>query len=113
MPVLICERVRFYSPEDEAAFFGWIERIACVSRVEGRGDQIILHLPTRRVSAIGLRELIALFARYSVDLRQLAEFETSQNREWFRHSAAFWHKRVFGGARSALATRHSRSNGRR
>jgi hypothetical protein len=113
MLVVICERVHFYSPEDEAAFFGWVERIACVSRVEGRGDQILLHVPTKRVSAISLRALIALFTRYGVEMRQLAELETSQNREWFRHSAAFWHERVFGGARSALATRRARSSRRR
>jgi hypothetical protein len=109
MPVLICERVRFYSAEDETAFFGWIGRIVCVSHVEGRGDQILLHLPTKRVSALGLRELIGLFARYNVDMRQLAQFETSQNREWFRNSSTLWHKRVFGSAGGRPATRRTKS----
>ncbi len=68
MPILICKRVRFYSPEDETAFFGWLERITCISRVEGAGDEILLCVPRTRVSASSLRELIALFARYKLDM---------------------------------------------
>lgn len=61
-------------------------------REEGRG----LHIKVRKqISDVDLRELIALFHRYKVDMRPLAVFETSKNAAWFRDSRAFWHDEVF------------------
>lgn len=37
----------------------------------------------------------ALCQRYGIDMRQLARFETSANRAWFRDPAKYWHDAVF------------------
>jgi hypothetical protein len=44
----------------------------------------------------GLRELIALFRRYRVGLKQLAVFDRGEFADWFRSEQAYWHKEVFG-----------------
>ena len=87
--------VRFFSPGDESAFFGWLNSLACVERVEGRGR--ILHVWVKRssVDEDALRELLALFHRYGVDLGQLAVFDCDEFAEWFRRSDAYWHKEIF------------------
>ena len=78
VPVLTCRRVVYYSPGDEALFFAWLDRIKVIRRWEGRGDEVLLHVPTR-VSAVGHRELTALFRRYRINSRQLAQLSHGRN----------------------------------
>lgn len=96
MPTLTAKRVTFYSHGDEVAFFHWIANIACVDAVEGVGEELLLHIRRRRISDENLRELIGLFHRYRVSMRQLAQFKTSRNEKWFAAPEKFWFKRVFG-----------------
>lgn len=94
MPILSCRRVWFYSPGDELAFFTWLKSIEAVRKIEGSGDAILLHVSTK-ISDESLRELLAIFLRYRIDLPQLAQFETPKNRVWFAAPNRRWHKRVF------------------
>jgi hypothetical protein len=97
MPILIRKPDGpYFSPGDERAFFEWVNRIPCVSRLEGEGEELRLHVNGRRVNQTCLRELIALFHRYGVSMGQLAQFETLSNQSWFRNPAAFWYVPVFG-----------------
>lgn len=44
-----------------------------------------------------LRELLALFYRYKIDMKQLRVFLNEQNKEWFYgRPKGYWHYRVFG-----------------
>jgi hypothetical protein len=92
---LICRRVVFHSFVDEQSFFGWVDRISCVTHVEGRGDAVVLHVSKKRISEAHLRELLALFRRYRVAMPQLAQFENVTNSGWFRDPQAFWFRAVF------------------
>lgn len=97
MPILVRKPDGPYlSPGDERAFFEWAGRIPCVSRLEGVGEELRLHVKGRRISQRCLRELIALFHRYDVSMGQLAQFESSSNQSWFRNRSAFWYVPVFG-----------------
>ena len=98
MHILDCERVMFYSPADEAAFFRFAESIKAVRTIEGIRDSIVLHVGLR-VSQESLRDLIALFERYRVSrMSQFAQFLSSSNKHWFADPKNFWHKRVFTDA---------------
>jgi len=66
--------IEFGSSLDEKAFFNWLESIAGVTRVEGRGTGLIIHLRSKRISKAALRELLAIYRRYGGDPRELAEF---------------------------------------
>ncbi|MFO1013748.1 MAG: hypothetical protein U1E50_08290 [Caulobacteraceae bacterium] len=88
--------VHFFHPSDERAFFEWIERIPCVSTVLGEGPDGLIARLKRRPGKDDLWQFLALFRRYGLDMRQLAKFETAQNRDWFRDPQMFWYAAVFG-----------------
>jgi hypothetical protein len=94
MPVLKCHNTMFYSELDEAMFFDALKRVSAINKIEGQGPDLLLSVPAR-LSNKTLREVIGLFARYNVDLRQLAVFLTEKNRPWFYNPETFWFKRVF------------------
>ncbi len=97
MVELECKNVAFYSPQDESAFFAWAQAIPAVVGVSGRGRSIILAVKSECIADSSLRELLALFRRYRVSMRQLAQFRNAQNEAWFAAPEAFWFKSVFGG----------------
>jgi len=72
MPLLVCDRVVYYSQGDEKAFFDWLASIKSVRRWHGEGTRLNIHVP-KNISARGLSELDALFQRYGVDRKQLAQ----------------------------------------
>ena len=104
MPILVCKRVIFYSPADEASFFAFAERITAVRRVQGAGDSILLHVAARP-SAVALRDLLALFHRYRIrGISQLATFVTPANSTWFTDPSTYWHRRVFSRSPSSATS---------
>ena len=96
MPILIRRPDGpYYSQGDERAFFEWLERIPCVSKLDGEGEELHIHVTGSRVTQASLRELIAAFRRYGVSMPQLAQLETATNRKWFRDPAAYWYRSIF------------------
>ena len=94
MPVLKCHKTTFYSHLDEAMFFGALKKIPAVMKIEGRGPDLFLSVRSR-LSDKTLRELLGLFFRYGVDMRQLAPFRTEKNHVWFSSPDSYWFKKVF------------------
>jgi hypothetical protein len=96
MITLVCKEVLFYSECDELSFFEWISKIRSVSKWSGKADEIHLYLPKSTISDKSLRELVALFYRYNIDMRQLEQFTNDRNRRWFADKTKVWHYKVFG-----------------
>jgi len=96
MPKLLVREASYYSPSDEAAFFDWLQSIPGVSSVVGTPAGLEVTLHSKRLSQVALRELLALHFRYGLPMKDLAQFETEQNKSWFRASHMYWHKKVFG-----------------
>ena len=94
MPTLRCHKTTFYSQLDEQMFFDALRKISAVKKIDGVGWDLLLKVQSRP-SDKALRELLGLFFRYRVDMRQLAQFATPKNQKWFRSSATYWSKRVF------------------
>lgn len=105
---LECKRVLFHSPQDEAAFFAWAQGIPAVASVTGRGDCIILCVKSKRISIGSLRELLGLFFRYHVSMKQLAQFRNSKNEGWFVSPDAYWFELVFSGKPNDVVQRTQR-----
>lgn len=93
--VLVATSVRYYHQNDEAAFFGWLDRMPCVGNYRGAGCDLFITL-IRQPKKTDLQELVAFFLRYEIDLAQLARFETRSNRNWLRNPSAIWYERMFG-----------------
>lgn len=88
---LVATGVRYLSQGDETSFFEWLRRIKCIQNVRGEGGSLLMELGEPPTDD-DLRELIGLFYRYDIDMRQLAEFA---DRDWVRNPDAFWHERLF------------------
>jgi hypothetical protein len=54
-----------------------LESIGGVTRVEGNGLGLLIHLRSTRISKTTRRELVAIYKRYGGDLQELAAFEDS------------------------------------
>ena len=88
--------VGFFSQGDETAFFAWIKSMPFVEQIEGHGRSLFMKVNASAIDEDGLRELLALFRRYEVDLAQLVAFDREEFAEWFRHADAYWHNDIFG-----------------
>lgn len=87
----------FYSSSDEDLFFEWIKKIPFITHCKGVGTNLFLYFKNKRIKAQDLRELIALFHRYKINMTELAIFLNKQNKKWFfDNKHAYWHKKVFG-----------------
>jgi len=86
---------RFFSEFDESAFFEWLDKLPCVQKYVGRGKTLYITINSDAVSEDALREFLALFRRYGVEMRQLAAFDRREFSEWFRDKRAYWYADVF------------------
>ncbi|MFP8832838.1 hypothetical protein ACLIJR_01065 [Hydrogenophaga sp. XSHU_21] len=93
---LIARRVWYYSRNDEEAFFEWLDKLPCVRRYEGELDVLRIHIDKGKVDEYALRELLSLFRRYAVDMKQLRAFDNDEFSIWFRDPRAYWHASIFG-----------------
>ncbi|HEV2601362.1 MAG TPA: hypothetical protein VGT41_03625 [Candidatus Babeliales bacterium] len=104
--MLICKSTKFYCKKDEEAFFECIKKITCIDKISGAGKELYLHLAADELHDNDLRDIIGLFFRYNVDMKQLARFLTDRNRVWFfdkpkGYFRGYWHQRVFGRAKKS------------
>jgi hypothetical protein len=91
---LNCAGTQFGSYLDEKHLFAWSEEISCFERWDG--DTLVVR--THDMSEVDLRDILALFWRYQMPMRQLAQFLTERNQHWLAEPSAYWHERVFGAA---------------
>ena len=94
--VAIDVQVTFYSYKDEDAFFAWVARIPCIKKV----DPVTIYVRSKILSKEDLLELTALQYRYRADMAQLQQFCNPRNEQWFKAPGMYWHKRVFGAAKT-------------
>ncbi len=95
---LVARSVRFFSKYDEDQLFGWLDKLECVAGYRGHGIDLLIDIKDDKLDDTSLRELLALFWRYGIDMSQLAAFESDANRAWFRDPGAYWYSKVFGHA---------------
>lgn len=82
----------FFSDEDEAFFFRWLDKIKCVKKYEGRSHTLCIEVDSTLISENELREMVALFLRYDVDMKQLSVFKQSKFSRWLET----WHELISG-----------------
>jgi len=97
---LVCKRVDFYSDFDEDAFFEWLKKISCISKIEGFGEELCINVDRNKFTEMDLREMLALFYRYDIDMKQLEIFLSDENKPWFfDNKGSFWYDKVWGKRR--------------
>lgn len=93
--VLDAKAVVFYSQHDEDAFFEWLSKLQCVEEYRGIGRVVRIRVALKLVTDDALRELLALFFRYRIEMTQLSIFETKSNRSWFAKPGSYWYRKTF------------------
>ena len=83
------------SYNDEASFFGWLDRIPAVRAYGGRVRILSIDVDPNLDEA-SLHDLIAIFSRYRLDMKQLRVFDGPAAGEWFRDPQKYWHEAIFG-----------------
>ncbi|MGM9482642.1 hypothetical protein ACS5PN_15725 [Roseateles sp. NT4] len=96
VPQLMIAGPTFYSSQDEASFFSWLESIPGVSSVTGVGRSLEVNLNSVQLNEDALREMLALHRRYQLPMRNLAIFLSPANESWFAAPEMYWHDAVFG-----------------
>lgn len=81
--------------KDEDAFFEWVYKIKSIIKIEGIGTELYLYCKNKNISRIDLKEIISLFYRYNIDMKQLKIFLNAKNKDWFNNSEKYWYKKVF------------------
>lgn len=95
--ILICKNIKFYDEKDKEAFFEWIKKIDCIDKISSQDNELYLYVCADDIHDYDLRELLGLFYRYKVNMKQLARFSTNNNKYWFfDNKKAYWHKKTFG-----------------
>lgn len=93
--ILESANVKYRSQNDEAAFFEWLDKIKCIAGYYGSGSVLYIKIFSNEVDDQSLREILAIFYRYEIDMKQLAIFKNKKNQKWFYESHKYWFKRVF------------------
>jgi len=76
---------------DESIFFEWIKKIDCIEKYEGAGDELYLDLYPKKINYENMKNLIALFYRYNIDMKQLAQLVNDKNIE----AVNPWKEKIF------------------
>jgi hypothetical protein len=93
---LICKSVWYYSSIDEDMFFEWIQKIPSIIKYDGQLDELYLYIKSKRINNNDLREIVDLFYRYKIDMKQLSIFLNKTNKAWFfDNKQTYWHKNVY------------------
>lgn len=93
---LICKNIKFYCQKDKEAFLEWVRRLECVHDVVETGDDIVIDLCNGDLDQFEVREFIALFYRYKLDMKELQKLVKPSNRRWFMDREMYWWKPIFG-----------------
>ena len=92
---LRAKAVGFLSEQDEAMFFHWLRQLEEFASVRHEGDTLVIDVEKSKCHEYELRELIALFHRYAIEMRQLRAFETRSNQTWLASERAYWHRAMY------------------
>lgn len=93
---LTCSSVTYYGLVDEELFFDWIKKITCIEDIKGSGWDLYLILAKDELNEDDLLEILSLFKRYKIDMKQLRPFLNDQNSQFLKEQKkAFWYKPLF------------------
>jgi hypothetical protein len=92
---IIAHKVLFYSSGDEESFFSWLNKISGLVEIKGQGLDILIYFSDDKLPDSELRELIAIFHRYKINMRTLSMFLNEDNEYWFKNKSKFWYRKIW------------------
>jgi hypothetical protein len=102
---LICHKTIYYSDLDKKYLSEWIHSISSIVKIEYDRYDTYLYFDSNVISDDDFRELIALFYRYKIDMKQLQIFINDGNREWVcGEPKGYWYRRMLGSTTKSKLT---------
>lgn len=95
--LLIARSMHYGSANDERAFFEWLERIDGFANAKGVGEELHVHIK-ESIDESSLRDLIALFFRYNIDLAQIPKVVSLHQHPWLLKPSVYWFSAMFPDA---------------
>lgn len=92
--MLVAASVSYRTSNDERAFLDWLYRIEGVDRVQSAGGDVRVHV-RRDIDEPALRDLVALFFRYGVDLTQIPKVFSVDAHAWLLDRSGYWFGAMF------------------
>lgn len=92
---LLAVNITYYSQYDEDVFFNWLKKIKCVVNFDGEGEILRFEVNKTKLNDRWLREILALFFRYEIEMTQLKVFIHKNNSSWFCDPEKYWYTSVF------------------
>ena len=83
MVTLKIRESKYFAPADEDWFFRWLQAITGVQTVQGNGEFLEVTIDPNEMDTEQLHNLIGLFARYGLSMKELRQLETPSNSKWF------------------------------
>ncbi len=93
---LVVEGVVYYSDNDEAAFFEWLSKMNCIVKVGGEFRELHLMVQIDLVDRNNLLDIIALFYRYKMDIKQILKLDRPEFSSWLHDAQTYWFADMFG-----------------
>ena len=92
--ILTADSLVFYSKRDEYAFVDWLKSIPGYIEMKLEGQILLIEftIPPKLES---VQELVAIFYRYGIDMKQLSQLENEENSRWMRLTGYYWVDRIF------------------
>jgi len=87
--------VVYYSERDEANFFTWLDGIPCVTHYEGRLSTLTISISGSLLREDDVREILALYQRYEIEMTSLAVLDRPEYSSWFRDERKYWYSKIF------------------
>lgn len=85
------KEARYYCYKDEESFFRWLESIEGVERAVGGPEGLTLHIGEAGLGRDDWADLIGLFMRYGIDMRELRVLLTPDHEAWLKDPQKYWH----------------------
>lgn len=92
--LFVARSVKYRSSNDERAFFEWLARIDGFESVKGVGNELHIQM-NRDLGEHGLRDVIALFFRYNIDLTQIPKVIPPPQQPWLLKEGMYWFSAMF------------------
>jgi len=95
---LTAKEVNFYSEKDEKYFFKWMSKIKSIDRFEGYFDSVDIYVSKADLNECDLKEIIALFVRYGIDMQQFRKFDDTVFFDLLDDEGKYWYAHIFSSS---------------
>jgi hypothetical protein len=90
LATIFADKVWYFSDGDKSRFFSGLTNNVAYLDVKGYGTELHIKLDARKLNREALYDLVALFFRYKVDMKELKPLLNSRTTPWLETYVPDW-----------------------